>query len=714
MPPSSPQRHHPPKNPRQQRPHGWLSYFPGLFFLAAAALFAFAMIHNQTTTTSSGGSSEAHLLSADGSSSSSSTSMTARHQQASGEEKELDEALARITQELVVEKKAHAEDEELVGLLTKEVTVSEALKKKNEEEIKALQEAAEDCAKQARDNADIKVLRHRIKELEAAMAARAPDSDSSSSSSSSTKAGRNSVPMVMPAWTTHHRFYVLGGVLTRDQIDERLYLDVALAGRKVFLEKTTVLGVDELDEAWSLGKTHNVADPDEVVKGGGKIYCRVNKEGEEEEEVEAVVVPVYTSVDLNVDGNTHMLRCPVPDAKPQTEGEVDVSFRVVFGDTPTDDAVKYGWVWPGEEKDEEKEEHFRVVVSRATRLAGYFSYLPEASKLDPWQAEPDVLHLCVPGMYSAFTCPLLDLTMEFIEYHLQQGVGHIHLGFGYLVGSKSWEAALRVLRPYIDEKKVSVMSTQSLQGPGWVGNDQYKLYFFNECLAYTKGLATWVGVWDVDEFLVPREKKEKKTILQALEGVLAKEGKKAEDLCYLRMTSFSHIHPGHGEGHQVGNKTWTGQMYMNWREAANDDTWQKCLLSNRNTYSTGFHMPGACREAGGRDWTEPVGWRKEAVHVDKEVMAMQHYRNKLYGGSGWLKSPVVEEDEYGKIYFPEVLEGLKERKAEEIIEKECGYRPVMTLDYVGGPTEKEKEQAREEARRRGKEEEERRKTEEGR
>ena len=42
--------------------------------------------------------------------------------------------------------------------------------------------------------------------------------------------------MIMPAWTDNHRFYVLGGILTRDQIDERLCMDVMVAGRRMFLE----------------------------------------------------------------------------------------------------------------------------------------------------------------------------------------------------------------------------------------------------------------------------------------------------------------------------------------------------------------------------------------------------------------------------------------------------------------------------------------------
>lgn len=39
------------------------------------------------------------------------------------------------------------------------------------------------------------------------------------------------------------------------------------------------------------------------------------------------------------------------------------------------------------------------------------------------------------------------------------------------------------------------------------GNDDRelkKVYHYNQCLYWAKGLAEWVGVWDVDEFLTPR------------------------------------------------------------------------------------------------------------------------------------------------------------------------------------------------------------------
>ena len=33
-----------------------------------------------------------------------------------------------------------------------------------------------------------------------------------------------------------------------------------------------------------------------------------------------------------------------------------------------------------------------------------------------------------------------------------------------------------------------------------------QLWHINSCLAYTKGLARWVGIWDLDEFMVPLRK----------------------------------------------------------------------------------------------------------------------------------------------------------------------------------------------------------------
>jgi hypothetical protein len=500
-------------------------------------------------------------------------------------------------------------------------------------------------------------------------------------------------PMRMPAWTSNHIFYILGAILTRDPIDEYIYMDVALAGKKMFQNASISYGIGGLDEDWALGKAKNLADPDEILAQGGNIYCQVNKQGHAYTRgTEVLLIPSRTTYDVNVNGLVHVLRCLVPFDILHDRVEVDVTFGVEL--TPKKDGAKksYDGRFSIEntrtKKNTSPEEEFRVVVPSKSRMAGFFSYLPEASKLDPWQSKPDTLHLCIPGIISNFTCPLLDHTIEFVEYHLQQGVAHVHLGVDYAVGSDSWIAILRVLRTYIDEGKVSIMSTRLPKGPGWIGKNFPKLYHITGCLSYTKSLATWVGIWDIDEFLVPREP-EKKTIVQSLNSLLEDSRTLPEHVCYVSLTSFGHIWPG--TQHPVKNRTWVGQTFAHWRQTESDNMWQKSIVSNRNVYMGGLHVPGACRSVGGRNWNATIT-KEDRICARVDQLAMQHYRSKFMHNS-CAKTPIVEDDEYAHQYFPQVLEGLRNRKIGDIVKKECGYYPVMTLDYVDGPSDDDKRAA---------------------
>jgi hypothetical protein len=51
----------------------------------------------------------------------------------------------------------------------------------------------------------------------------------------------------------------------------------------------------------------------------------------------------------------------------------------------------------------------------------------------------------------------------------------------------------------------SSSSSSSSSGLRQVGHEIKKVYHMNQCLLYAKGLARWVGVWDTDEMLVPRQ-----------------------------------------------------------------------------------------------------------------------------------------------------------------------------------------------------------------
>ena len=49
-----------------------------------------------------------------------------------------------------------------------------------------------------------------------------------------------------------------------------------------------------------------------------------------------------------------------------------------------------------------------------------------------------------------------------------------------------------------------------------------------------------------------------------------------------------------------------------------------------------------------------------------------------YEGS-YLTSNVTEVDEYATMYFPEVLEGLKKRRADAMVSHYCDFEPVMEV-----------------------------------
>lgn len=124
-------------------------------------------------------------------------------------------------------------------------------------------------------------------------------------------------------------------------------------------------------------------------------------------------------------------------------------------------------------------------------------------------------------------------------------------------------------------------------------------------------------------------------------------------------------------------QVWLGQIFAETREDTNDDTWQKSLLSSRNIYYMGYHLPGACRSPK-RDWAKGVATQApDAVRVDKKEAAMFHFRSKVAGSVRFFVSEKMEPSEYSLHYFPSVVEGLKRRKVDTMIESICQIRPVM-------------------------------------
>lgn len=56
---------------------------------------------------------------------------------------------------------------------------------------------------------------------------------------------------------------------------------------------------------------------------------------------------------------------------------------------------------------------------------------------------------------------------------------------------------------------------------------------------------------------------------------------------------------------------------------------------------------------------------------------MFHFRSKVASSHRFMVSNVLEESEYARHYFPSILEGLKRRKMDGLIEQICNIKPVM-------------------------------------
>lgn len=79
---------------------------------------------------------------------------------------------------------------------------------------------------------------------------------------------------------------------------------------------------------------------------------------------------------------------------------------------------------------------------------------------------------------------------EWIEYHLMMGIDHI-----FLYNNNSEDNFLDIIKPYIDENKVTLIQ--------WEKN-QAQMEAYQDCINRFKDKTNWLGFIDIDEFIVPK------------------------------------------------------------------------------------------------------------------------------------------------------------------------------------------------------------------
>lgn len=243
-------------------------------------------------------------------------------------------------------------------------------------------------------------------------------------------------------------------------------------------------------------------------------------------------------------------------------------------------------------------------------------------------AQRDDLHMCVPGLESPPDKEMLPLYAEFVQHHISLGVKHIHIGTMFAWDSQAMRDILQILGGFIRDGLVTVTTQTdgpdllySTAGLTW-DRDDSKIFFVNMCLYYAKGVSDYVGIWDFDEFFIPRSPF--RTIMDIVNSVeenepgdnvrmtadlkdmsvdKAKEAYRsgpgladgdAHPFCYILLSSESvHNHPE--ERSFNFNEPWIGQRYDHLPEKKSTHAFKKSILPTEKIFYAGLHMSGACK-----------------------------------------------------------------------------------------------------------------------
>lgn len=106
-----------------------------------------------------------------------------------------------------------------------------------------------------------------------------------------------------------------------------------------------------------------------------------------------------------------------------------------------------------------------------------------------WAAYKYELSLCAIFQDEAKYLP------EWIEYHHMLGVQRF-----YLYNNNSRDNYKEVLKPYIKKNLVDLIDWPSPENIDWT---PYQMSAYNDCINKTKDVTHWLGVIDIDEFIVP-------------------------------------------------------------------------------------------------------------------------------------------------------------------------------------------------------------------
>ena len=358
-----------------------------------------------------------------------------------------------------------------------------------------------------------------------------------------------------------------------------------------------------------------------------RFYCRIsNSNSSDSYVVLGEFVPNSVTPDANANKRTDVFRCKM-------KGTVEAYHQLVRTNASVHVEIL-----------REATSLLNFTVPWDERRVGYLLTVPKqylATTFDPWKAYDSVsqglpgssggdkIHMCVPGLESSPSKLSLPLYLEFVQHHLLLGVDHMFLAVTFGWGSLNMDRFLFAFKSYIEEGKVSVASQSgdnidgiySLYGLVWQ-RDNVKIFQVNMCLYYAKGVADYVGIWDLDEYFIP--KLPYNSIVDVLKAVESpqpitphspemnasylfstwKKGRGLADLsghplCYYLLSSLVILNKGQNKPVDPQHP-WMGEVFSHGPEPKHARInrgmgFKKSILPTRVIFQAGLHMGGACQ-----------------------------------------------------------------------------------------------------------------------
>ena len=253
----------------------------------------------------------------------------------------------------------------------------------------------------------------------------------------------------------------------------------------------------------------------------------------------------------------------------------------------------------------DKDQHRRVITDFEVlwnkRQAGVFTTPTHSSWENSWTKFNGnrSYHLVLPGLTMADSSRSTRLVKETVRHHLQIGFTRIFISTTHSSSSEIFQRVSAEMSMEISSGSLIMVSySDFLSSPflQFLPNTQsiskrafLNLLFDNVCLYMTKGTARFLGVWDLDELLIPHFPLS--SVHEIVRRSIITFGRHA-GYCSLVLYSAVVLRKQRSEGSWIAEAFNTSALRGT---AAGGLDYKKSIIPTWRVFHTGFHLPGACK-----------------------------------------------------------------------------------------------------------------------